>query len=238
MAPPPLPGDPPPGPGGAAPPPPPGPPQPGERRTGGRGHLTWTAPDRLTQKGRDEAPSGAPDPTRARKTVRGGQDVSTILASIEKTLASRFGMELRQPFRLIAAPDGDKDVALHGNVSRVMALKNDNGVWVAKIADGVQVDEFAVWGASMYANAWLKEQGLDHDSDAAGFTRWISFKYALAAGHTDQARSIPNQGGATSAWLDHGEGRSFDELWALEETRGEQGVFDKLLEAEVDESAY
>lgn len=222
---------------GAPPPPPPLSVTTGGRSSGG-GYLTWQPPDRLTTGGRDEPPGGAVDLTAAKTSVKSRDQARRLQDNVERILVTRFGMELRQPFQMVAAGSGDKDVALQGYVSRVMALKNQDGVWVAKIADGVHEDEFAVWGAAMYAGAWLKEQGLDDDADAQGFTRWISYKYAIAAGHKDQARSIPKQSAATSAWVDNGTGKGFDELWELEGRSGERGVFDKLLESEEDRDSY
>lgn len=205
--------------------PPPGPAGPRRRS---QGQLTWQAPDGLSTSGRDEPPKSGVSPTSRAASVRDLEEARKIQERLENVLAGRFGMELRQPFLLKPAGPGDADVAPRGNRVRPMALKEHDGGWVAKVVEGVPADEFAVWGAALYTKAWLQEQGLDEDRDAPAFTHWMAYKFAVAAGLKEQARSLPHQVDPNTPW----EGAGFQELWDLESTAGERGVFDRLLEAE------
>lgn len=208
------PGDPPPAPAGP------------RRRT--RGQSTWQAPEGLSTSGRDDPPRGGVSPTSRPAPVKELEEARKIQDRVQDVLAGRFGMELRQPFMLKPAGQGDADVAPRGNRARPTALKEFEGGWVAKIAEGIPADEFAVWGAALYTKAWLQEQGLDGDPDAPAFTHWMAYKFAIAAGLKEQARSLPHQVDGDTPWGDSG----FQELWRIESESGERGVFDQLLEAE------
>lgn len=204
------------------------PPGPSGPRRRPQGQLTWQAPDGLSTSGRDEPPKGGVSPTSRAAPVKGQDEAGKIQDRVEDVLAGRFGMELRQPFLLKPAGAGDADVAPRGNRVRPMALKEHDGGWVAKVVEGIPADEFAVWAAALYTRAWLQEQGLDEDRDAPAFTHWMAFKFAIAAGLKEQARSLPHQVDPNTPW----EGEGFQELWDLEAATGERGVFDRLLEAE------
>lgn len=185
------------------------------------GDVTWLPPEGLSTHGQEAVPAGIPDPTTGKPLLRSDRQAEEVRASIERFLGARFGMDLQKPLEVVPAPADDPDANPEG---RVKTLVDQDDRWQVRVTSGLPVDEFATAAADLYAQAWLREQNLSGRPGARTFALWCAFKYALASGRRDEARTLQSQVAANRQ-----EGREFARWRAIEEKSGERGVFESLL---------